>query len=157
MPRIPLVENYETFEKISRIGAALASLHTNYESAPPAKVTVTGKESGYYRVEQMKFARGADGKADKGAIIYNNHITISDIPLRAYDYVVNGKSAIEWLMERYAVTTDRKPQLVNDPNGWCAEHDNPRYILDLMLSVISVSLKTLDLIDELPKIEFQEE
>lgn len=52
---------------------------------------------------------------------------------------------------------DRKPQLVNDPNGWCAEHDNPRYILDLMLSVISVSLKTLDLIDELPKIEFQEE
>ena len=75
--------------------------------------------------------------------------------MRAYDYVVNGKSAIEWVMERYAVTVDKASQKKNDPNDWAEEHNRPRYILDLLLSVINVSLKTLDIVDNLPKLEFK--
>ena len=80
-------------------------------------------------------------------------ITISGIPAKAYEYVVNGKSAIEWIMERYAVTTDKASGIVNDPNAWAAEHGNPRYILDLLLSVITVSMKTMDIVENLPKFE----
>ena len=70
----------------------------------------------------MRFAKVRDenGKliADKTHIIYNSHITIENIPLKAYEYIVNGKSAIEWIMERYAVTIDKASQIKNNPNDW---------------------------------------
>ena len=83
---------------------------------------------------------------------YNSTITISHIPTAAYDYVVNGKSAIEWVLERYAVTTHKKSGIVNDPNDWAAEVGNPRYILDLLLSVIHVSTQTLAIVAGLPQV-----
>jgi predicted helicase len=92
---------------------------------------------------------------DKGTILYNASITISDIPEKAYRYIVNGKSAIEWIMERYAVTTHKKSGIKNDPNDWAAEHGNPRYILDLLLSVITVSMKTVEIVEGLPKVEWK--
>jgi predicted helicase len=93
-------------------------------------------------------------KGNKDTIFYNADITISNIPAKAYEYIVNGKSAIEWIMERYAVTTHRESGIKNDPNDWGIEHNNPRYILDLLLSVITVSVKTADIINSLPKLEF---
>lgn len=94
----------------------------------------------YFSVDKLSFAKVRDenGKlvADKSKIIYNGHITIENIPLKAYEYVVNGKSAIEWIMERYAVTIDKASQIKNDPNDWAREHGQPRYILDLLLSVM---------------------
>jgi predicted helicase len=68
--------------------------------------------------------------------------------------VVNGKSAIEWLMERYAITTHKESGITNNPNDWAAEHNNPRYILDLLLSVITVSVKTVDIVNSLPKVDW---
>lgn len=111
----------------------------------------------YFAVEKMRFAKVRDenGKliADKTRIIYNSHITIENIPLKAYEYIVNGKSAIDWIMERYAVTIDKVSQIKNDPNDWSREHEQPRYILDLLLSVIILSCKTVSTVDALPKLK----
>ena len=108
----------------------------------------------HFAVEKMRFAKVRDenGKlvADKSKIIYNGHITVENIPLKAYEYIVNGKSAIEWVMERYAVTIDKASQIKNDPNDWSREHEQPRYILDLLLSVIILSCKTVDVVSTLP-------
>lgn len=79
---------------------------------------------------------------------------IQNIPLKAYDYIVNGKSAIEWIMERYAITTDKKSGIKNDPNLWSLEQKQPRYILDLLLSIIHVSLETQKIVATLPKLTF---
>ena len=110
----------------------------------------------HFAVEKMKFAKVRDenGKfvSDKSKIIYNGHITIEGIPLKAYEYIVNGKSAIEWVMERYAVTIDKASQIKNDPNDWSREHKQPRYILDLLLSVITLSCQTVDIVNALPKL-----
>ena len=99
-----------------------------------------------YLVSKMRFKK--DGKDnDKGTIIFNDYITISNIPERAYEYVVNGRSAIEWIMESYRVKTDKDSGITDDPNTYGDE----KYIFNLLISVISVSLKTLDLIDSMPE------
>lgn len=90
-------------------------------------------------------------KNDKRTIIFNDFIQIENVPLKAYDYVLNGKSAIEWVMERYAITTDKASGIVNDPNQWS---DNPRYILELLLRIIQVSVDTVALVSQLPHWEF---
>ena len=107
----------------------------------------------YYAVEQMKFPK----KCQKDTIIYNHYLTIKNIPEKAYEYVVNGKSAIEWIMERYAVTTDKKSGITNNPNDWSREHEKPRYILDLLLSVINVSVQTVDIVNGLPEVDWNKE
>ena len=133
-------------------GRQLADLHINYESVPPyAGVQVTGTDSGFFRVQKMRFPK----KGKKDTIIYNSKITVSNIPAEAYEYVVNGKSAIEWIMERYQVKVDKASGIKNDPNDWADEVGNPRYILDLLLSIINVSVQTVDLVNGLPKLEFE--
>jgi predicted helicase len=95
-------------------------------------------------------------KDQKDTIYFNSKITVSNIPAKAYDYVVNGKSAIEWIMERYQVTTHKESGIVNDPNDWATEVGNPRYILDLLLSIVNVSVQTVDIVENLPKQKFAE-
>jgi predicted helicase len=151
LPRLPLVEKPADFWAFSEAGRKLAGLHLNYEEQKkPPEVTVTGLEHKNFTVTKMSFP--AKGKTS--TINYNACITIANIPEKAYRYIVNGKSAIEWIMERYAVTTHKESGITNDPNDWAIEHGNPRYILDLLLSVITVSVKTADIIDSLPKLEF---
>jgi predicted helicase len=94
-------------------------------------------------------------KGQKDTIIYNSNITITGIPEKAYEYVVNGKSAIEWIMERYQITTHKESGIANDPNDWSNEVGNPRYILDLLLSIINVSVQTVDIVNGLPRMEFE--
>jgi predicted helicase len=91
---------------------------------------------------------------DKSVIHYNNSITITGIPLEAYEYVVNGRSALDWLVERYRVTVDKDSGLINDPNEWAKEHNEPRYILDLILRIITVSLETIKIVNNLPRLNF---
>lgn len=151
LPRLPLVDDVRDFWAFSKAGRRLADLHVNYESVEPyPDATVSGVENGFFRVEKMRFPR----KGEKGSIIFNSKIGISNIPEKAYEYVVNGKSAIEWIMERYQVKTDKKSGIKNDPNDWSEEVDNPRYILDLLLSVINVSVQTVDIVENLPDVEF---
>ena len=115
-----------------------------------------------YRVSQMRFAKkpGSDKNGnskrtdDKSRIVYNEKLTIAGIPAEAYEYVVNGKSAIEWLMERYAVSTDKASGIANDPNDYAAEHGDPAYIFNLVLRIITVSLETVKIVKALPKLQF---
>jgi predicted helicase len=93
-------------------------------------------------------------KDQKDTIIYNSKISISKIPTEAYEYFVNGKSAIEWIMERYAITTHKDSGITNNPNDWADEVGNPRYILDLLLSIINVSVQTVEIVKGLPKVKF---
>ena len=150
LPRLPLVENAVDFKAFSEAGRKLADLHLNYEKRPKPEQVIVERNADDYIVEKMKFK----SKQDKSVIIYNNHITIKNIPLEAYDYVVNGRSAIEWIMERYQVKIDKASQIKNDPNDWAKEHNDPTYILDLLLSVITVSLETMKIVKGLPKVEF---
>ena len=156
LPRLPLVDDVKDFWSFSKAGRELAELHLNYETVPPYKgVKVVGDAStgsaSHFTVEKMRFPK----KDQKDTIHFNSSITISNIPLEAYDYVVNGKSAIEWIMERYQITTHKESQITNDPNDWADEVGNPRYILDLLLSIIKVSVQTREIVGKLPKIEFE--
>lgn len=143
MPRIPMLAH---FPEYVRIGRALADLHLHYEkpvTVAEIGVTVDMRTEDYTIVDKMRFGKGKD----KSIIEYNPYITIRDIPAAAYDYIVNGKSAIEWIVEQYAVTTDKASGIVNDPNTYAGG----RYVFDLLLSIISVSLKTQELIAQLPE------
>ena len=151
LPRLPLVEDVKDFWTFSKAGRKLADLHINYESVPPYDgVKVTGAESKFFTVEKMRFPK----KDQKETINYNSKIIIDNIPAEAYEYVINGKSAIEWIMERYAVTTHKESGIKNDPNDWATEVGNPRYILDLLLSIINVSVQTVEIVKGLPKLTF---
>ena len=160
LPRIPIVERVEDFMVFSQAGRALAALHLGYEGYPaPEGVVVTTAEQpasmdeyDYYRVEKMTFPKGVKKNEASDTIHYNSRITITNIPLEAYDYVVNGKSAIHWVIECYKVTTDKHSGIVNDPNAWSQEQGKPRYILDLLLSVIHVSLESQRIIATLPRL-----
>ena len=165
--RIPLIDSPKDFWAFSKAGRALADLHIKYEEVEPFsgvvvlidQVPTNQIEAGLkvndiklidYKVKKMKFPK----KGQKDSIIYNSQITIENIPAKAYEYVVNGKSAIEWIMERYQVKTDKKSGITNDPNDWSEEVGNPRYILDLLLSIINVSVQTVDIVNGLPKLKF---
>ena len=101
----------------------------------------------------MKFAK----KGDKSKVVYNSHITISNIPLEAYDYVVNGKPALEWVMERQCVKTDKASGIVNDANLYATETvGDAAYPLKLFQRVITVSLETMKIVNSLPKLELPE-
>ena len=160
LPRIPLVDDVNVFMDFYKAGKKLAELHLNYETIPPypgvkvdgdRPLTGTDDDYEYYKVvDKMRFR----SKQDKSTILYNGHIMVSDIPDKAYEYIVNGKSAIEWIVERYCVSVDKKSLIKNDCNDWGKEHKKPRYILDLLLSVINVSVQTVDIVKGLPKLKF---
>lgn len=157
LPRIPLVEKAEDFWVFSKAGRQLADLHLNYETIEPYNkcvVVYQPYEQISYRVQKMKFG-GTSKQKDKTTIIYNNLITINNIPLKAYEYVVNGKSAIEWIMERYAVKIDIKSGITNDSNDWCDEVGDEKYIFNLLLRIINLSCQSVDIINSLPKVEFE--
>ena len=162
LPRLPLVEKADDFWAFSKAGRELADLHLNYETIEPyrkcivsfAPLTNKGDKMDYH-VEKMRFGKIDSKTSDKSVIHYNNAITITDIPAEAYEYVVNGKSAIEWIMERYAITTDKKSGITNDPNDWAREHNDEKYILNLLLRVINVSVQTVEIVKELPKLKFE--
>ena len=163
LPRLPLVEKADDFWAFSKAGRELADLHLNYETIEPyrkcivsfAPLTNKGDKMNYH-VEKMRFGKSDSKTSDKSVIHYNHSITITGIPTEAYEYVVNGKSAIEWIMERYAITTDKKSGITNDPNDWAREHNDEKYIFNLLLRVINVSVQTVEIVRRLPKLKFEE-
>lgn len=164
LPRLPLVESPDDFWAFSRAGRSLAELHLGYEHVEPyagcrtiySPLTNRGDEISYLIDDKMRFGKLDSKTADKRIIHYNAGITIENIPLEAYDYVVNGKSAIEWVMERYAVKTDPASLITNDPNDWCREHNDPKYIYNLLLRIITVSLETMKIVRSLTKLKLEE-
>lgn len=154
LPRLPLVDSADDFWAFSKAGRELAELHVKYEDIDAyTNVKVSGTQHNNYRVEKLRFIK----KDQRDTILYNPQIKIENIPEKAYEYVVNGKSAIEWIMDRYQITTHKDSGIVNDPNDWAKEVDNPRYILDLLLSVINVSVQTMGIVNGLPKLTLETE
>ncbi len=147
VPRVPFAKDFRAF---STAGRKLGEWHLNYEDVEPYPLTEESKrlvmEPGDFRVDKMAFGK-KDGKPDKSVIVYNPHLTLRDIPLEAYDYVVNGKSAIDWIMERYAVSVDKSSGIKNDPNEWSSD---PRYIVDLLKRIVRISVETTRVVRELP-------
>jgi len=167
LPRIPQVSTGDDFWAFSKAGRELARLHTEYEAVDPwPELTYThaaGFDAGHvdaYRVLKMKHPKIVNpvdpdgGKVDDlSRIIYNDWITIEDIPERAYSYGLGSRSAIAWVIESNRVKTDKASGIRNDPNDWAIEHDDPTYILDLVGRIVTVSMRTLDIVDALPKLD----
>ncbi len=140
LPRIPIIENVD---KYVEIGKKLSELHLNYESQnfnTDIKIEFSNQNPSYL-VNQMKF------KDNKQTIIFNEDIKIKKIPVKAYDYVVNGKSAIDWIVDQYKIKMNKSSNLIDNPNEYS---EDPKYIFNLLLSVITVSIESVRCIEELP-------
>ena len=159
LPRIPAVKKASDFWAFVASGRRLGDLHCGYETVEPYPVVFSSGELSlaapadpvsFYRVEKMKFA-GKRPNLDKTSVIYNSNITITGIPLDAYEYVVNSKPALEWVMERQCVKTDKASGIVNDANCYAIETaGDPAYPLRLFQRVITVSLETMQIVRALP-------
>ena len=155
LPRIPAVTTAADFWVFSLAGRTLADLHLGYETVPmhPCELVTTGAApltDADYRVEKMRYGKNGKDK-DLTTLHYNARITVKGIPLQAYEYVVNGKPALDWVVERQCVKTDIDSSIVNYANDWAVETmGNPRYPLELFLRVITVSLETMKVVEGLP-------
>ncbi|MFC4173599.1 DEAD/DEAH box helicase [Microvirga sp. GCM10011540] len=162
LPRIPVVKGAANFWAFVEAGRKLSELHIGYETVAPFPVTIAqgdlrlaniANPESFYRVEQMRFA-GKRPHLDKTTVIYNANITMTGIPLEAYEYVVNGKPALEWVMERQVVKTDKNSGIVNDANLYAVETvGDPAYPLKLFQRIITVSLETMKIVRSLPSLE----
>jgi predicted helicase len=162
LPRIPLVSDPHPY---IAAGRHLSELHLGYETVEPYPLeglnapTPEGEEAyDYLRVKKMRFAKVRDSQSnklivDRSKIIYNSHITLGGVPDTAYRYVLGARSAIEWIMDRYRIKKDNPSGIINDPNDWSREVEDPRYIIDLLARIVTVSLETLKVIDTLPPLD----
>ena len=158
LPRVPTAAGREQFHVFSHAGRSLSALHLGYETADlyPLAETVTGtlgqQDRDMLRITKMRFK----SKTDRSALIYNSQITLSGIPDVAHRYLLGARSALEWIIERYQTKIDSKGSgIVNDPNAWCDEHDDPRYIIDLVKRIVTVSIATMSIVDALPELKPQ--
>lgn len=149
LPRIPHVAG---FGEYARIGRELADLHVDYENAPRYDLTevwtIDPPEEDYerYAIEKMSWTK----RTEHTAIKVNAHLTLTGIPEQANAYTIGGRSPLEWILDRYRIKVDKPSGIVNDPNAWLREQNNPRYVVDLIGSLVTLSLETQRLIAELP-------
>lgn len=159
LPRVPDVPA-GTFHALTDAGRELFHLHADYEDVEPYPLEVVGGEQppmggeeDYYRVKKMRFPAGKHAADRPDSIIVNDNITVTGIPEKAYSYQLGSRSAIEWIIRQYQVTTDKASGITNDPNQWGIEHGNPHYILDLLQKVVAVSVGTTEITGTLPSLE----
>ena len=175
LPHIPRVASQEDFVAFTTAGRGLADLHLDYESVEPTplRLVVDGQEVPWdlretispslLHVEKMRYDRlqGNKKQADKTSIVYNEHVTTSGIPVQAQDYLLGSRSGLDWLLDRYLVKTDKASGIVNDPNDWMAEgagggptaSAQPRYLLDLIARITTVSVRTQEIVASLPPLD----
>lgn len=149
LPHIPTPQSRVRFDQLAAAGGQLAHLHVNYEEAQPypLDVQVNGDldDRETWRVSKMRWKT----KGDFTTIVYNPRITITGIPAEAERYQLGSRSALAWIIDRYQVKTDKASGIVNDPNHWCDEHDNPRYIVEHIERVTTVAVETMKIVDTL--------
>ncbi len=179
LPRIPLVASRADFVAIATAGRGLADLHLDYETVEPWELTLTvdGKDMPWaerdaidlalLHVTKLRYGKTrVDGRpvADKTSIVYNEHVTVSGIPEAAQDYLLGSRSGLDWLIDRYQVKTDKASGILNDPNEWMAEGagqgemagPQPRYLLDLIARVTTVSVRTQQIVKSLPPLDVRD-
>jgi predicted helicase len=151
LPHIPTPDGADRFVTVTDIGRELADLHVNYEAAKPYSLDVELRPGGdlkdreTWRVDKMRWR----SKTDRDAIVYNGKVTLAGIPSKAHDYLLGSRSGLEWILDRYQVKKDKKSGIVNDPNEWCDEHDDPTYIVELIKKITTVSVETMKVVDTL--------
>ena len=154
LPRIPFPSSEKDFFGFSKGGRSLADLHTGYESLEPYEgLQIIGepKSKAALKVTKMRFNK-IDKAVDRTKIIYNSGLAIGNIPEEAYRYTVGTRSAIEWVMDRYQVTEDKKTGIRNDVNDWSTEHGDDKYIFSLLQRIVTCSMKTNEIVSGLPRL-----
>lgn len=152
LPRIPTPESRNEFDTYANAGRQLLTLHADYEDVEPYPLDITVKKGhrpddpDTWRVQKMKWR----SKTDHSTIIYNPQVTISGIPEEAERYLLGSRTALGWIIERYQIKPDKDSKIVNDPNDWCDEHDDPTYIVGLIRKVTTVAVETMEIVDSLP-------
>ena len=144
----PAVKDVDVFRAFVKAGQRLAEIHVRYESQPeyPLEKKEKAGEKLDYRVTKMKLSK------DKTTLTYNQFLTLSGIPKETYDYRLGNRSALEWIIDQYQVSTDKRSGITNDPN----RADDPQYIVRLIGQVISVSLETVSIVKSLPELRIAE-
>ena len=180
-PRVPLVGDRAAFDAFVGAGAELMKLHIGYDGPEvvdayplveewldgigpehpdfdPARLLVGDKKMKYPKVTDTDPESETYGKKipDKTRLVYNEYLTLSGIPERVHDYVLGTRSGIDWIIDRWYVKTDKASGIVNDVNQWGLEQGKPRYIVDLIKQVVTLSLRTVEIVDALPKLRFDE-
>ena len=158
LPRIPEVSTTKAFHEFASAGQKLLDLHIGYESVEPYPLeeSLTSRapsEPERYRIKKMQWAKSAENLNDSPVLIYNDWISLAGFPKEAREYFVGPRTAVDWLVDRYRVTQDKKSGLVNDPNDWANEVGDPRYILDLVKRVVTVSVETMAIVKSLPALD----
>jgi predicted helicase len=169
-PRVPVVADSALFEAFSSAGRALLNLHVNYETVEPypleerwAAGAKPESDTKVLRVDKRmkhpKFSNPDSNEMveDLSQLVYNEYLTIAGIPIEAHRYEVGTRSAIGWLIDRYYVSTDKQSGIANDPNDWGSEDGDPRYVIDLVKRVVTVSLRTVEIVEALPALHFDED
>ena len=168
-PRVPLVESRALFDAFAAAGRELCDLHVGYETVEPYPLTEEWADGAdpqanpnllLVGTSKMSYAKAAvpgtgHGKRDldRSRLRYNDHLTLSGIPPAAHEYVLGTRSGIDWIIDRYYIKTDKASGIVNDPNQWGLEHGEPRYIVDLIKRVVTVSVRTVEIVAGLPSLE----
>jgi predicted helicase len=153
LPHIPTPESADRFTDVVDIGRKLADVHLNYETVKPYPLDVEVKngvnpnDREAWRVDKMRWR----SKTDRDAIVYNSKVIVTGIPAKAHDYVLGSPTALEWIIDRYQVKTDKASGIINDPNDWCDEHDDPTNIVDLIKKITTVSVETVALVEQLSR------
>ena len=164
LPHIPRIDAAD-FQVFRNAGQALLDLHIGYEQVDPYPLDITGAHPqgpgsadgyGWFEVEKMRWGGTAKAK-DRATIVYNPRITVSGIPEAAHEYMLGSRSALEWIIDRYQVRTDKPSGIRNDPNDYSREIANPRYILDLIAKVTTVSVRTVEIVNALPPLRIVED
>ena len=158
--RIPMAATTDDFRAFAEAGQHLANLHVNYETVEPyplEEILAPGwnpDAPDAYRVEKMAYA-GPARNPDRTAIVCNAHITLTGIPEQAHEYRLGSRSALDWLIDRYQVKADGKSGITNDPNDWATEHGQPRYIIELIKRITTVSVRTVEIVQGLPALPLE--
>ncbi len=150
-----MTASIEDFRTFAQAGLKLAELHVGYESVEPYPLEEirssawNPRSPDAYRVVKMKYP-GKRDEQDRTRIVYNAGLTLAGIPPQAHEYVLGTRSALDWLIERYRMRTHKESGITNDPNDWATEIGDPRYILDLIKRVTTVSVRTVEIVKGLP-------
>jgi predicted helicase len=155
LPRIPELADPADFFAFATAGRALSDVHLGYEQASLFPVQLSGPIPADLRVEKMRYG-GKPGNLDRTTIRVTKTLTITGIPEEAHEYRLGSRSALDWILERYQVKTDKASGIVNDPNDWGVEHDDPTYIVRLIQRIVTVSIETVKIVQALPVVSIRE-
>ena len=161
LPHIPRAAGFHTY---ASVGRELADLHVNYERVEPypsvqeeASLHAPADPWERYRITKMRFQTEKRRDTISKRIKYNDYVTLTGIPVEAQGYSISGRSPLEWIIDRYQVKTDKASGIVNDPNDFLREQDRPDAVVDLIKRLVTVSMRTQELLETLPALEIPEQ